>query len=47
MGLDLRITDMAGARPEHSAVIVNFVSAIREQLFQSRLRLECSTRIDV
>ncbi len=35
MGLDLRITDMAGARPEHSAVIVNFVSAVREQLFQS------------
>ncbi len=28
----IQITDMAGARPEHSAVIVNFVSAIRNQL---------------
>ena len=28
----IQITDMAGARPEHSAVIVNFVSAIRKQL---------------
>ena len=32
MSLNLQITDMAGARPEHSAVIVNFVSAIRSQL---------------
>lgn len=30
MDLDLRITDMAGARPEHSAVIVNFVAAVRK-----------------
>lgn len=35
MNLDLQITDMAGARPEHSAVIVNFVSAIRHQLRNS------------
>ncbi len=31
----IQITDMAGARPEHSAVIVNFVSAIRKQLRNS------------
>ena len=35
MGLDFTITDMAGATPEHSAVIVNFVSAIRKQLKNS------------
>ena len=35
MGLNLQITDMAGARPEHSTVIVNFVSAIRKQLLNS------------
>lgn len=35
MGSDLQILDMAGARPEHSTVIVNFVSAIREQLLNS------------
>ncbi len=33
--MDLQILDMAGARPEHSTVIVNFVAAIREQLFHS------------
>jgi len=32
---DLKITDMAGATPEHSAVIVNFVAAIRYQLKNS------------
>lgn len=32
---NLQILDMAGARPEHSTVIVNFVAAIREQLFNS------------
>lgn len=32
---NLKITDMAGDRPEHSAVIVNFVSAIRKQLKNS------------
>ncbi len=35
MGLNLQITDMAGARPEHSTVIVNFVSAVRKQLMNS------------
>lgn len=35
MGLNLHITDMAGARPEHSTVIVNFVSAVRKQLLNS------------
>ena len=35
MDLDLQILDMAGATPEHSAVIVNFVSAIRKQLRNS------------
>ena len=29
---EIQITDMAGARPEHSAVIVNFVSAILKQV---------------
>lgn len=31
----MQITDMAGATPEHSAVIVNFVAAIRRQLKNS------------
>ena len=35
MDLNLQITDMAGARPEHSTLIVNFVAAIREQLLNS------------
>ncbi len=35
MDLDLQIVDMAGASPEHSLVIVNFVSAIRKQLKNS------------
>ena len=35
MDWDLKITDMAGATPEHSAVIVNFVAAIRYQLKNS------------
>lgn len=35
MGLNLHITDMTGARPEHSTVIVNFVSAVRKQLLNS------------
>ena len=33
--MDLQILDMSGARPEHSAVIVNFISAIRYQLKNS------------
>lgn len=35
MDLNLQILDLAGARPEHSTVIVNFVSAIRKQLLNS------------
>ena len=35
MDLDLQILDMAGARPEHSTVIVNFVAAVRKQLMNS------------
>ena len=35
MDLNLQMTDMAGATPEHSAVIVNFVAAIRRQLRNS------------
>ena len=35
MDLNLQITDMAGARPEHSTVIVNFVAAVRNQLKNS------------
>ena len=35
MNSDLIITDMAGATPEHSAVIVNFVAGIRKQLRNS------------
>lgn len=35
MDLNLQITDMAGSTPEHSAVIVNFVAAIRKQLKDS------------
>lgn len=33
--MDFQILDMAGARPEHSTVIVNFVAAIRKQLLNS------------
>lgn len=33
--MELKILDMAGARPEHSAVIVNFVAAVRGQLMNS------------
>lgn len=35
MDLNLQITDMSGAAPDHSLVIVNFVSAIRKQLRNS------------
>lgn len=35
MDLNLQITDMSGARPEHSTLIVNFVAAIRKQLRNS------------
>lgn len=33
--MDFQILDMAGARPEHSSVIVNFVAAVRSQLRNS------------
>lgn len=33
--MDFQILDMAGARPEHSSVIVNFVAAVRHQLKNS------------
>ena len=29
MDWNLKITDMAGATPEHSSVIVNFVAAVK------------------
>lgn len=35
MDLNLQITDMAGAVPSHSTVIVNFVAAVRKQLKNS------------
>lgn len=35
MDMNLQITDMAGETPEHSLVIVNFISAIRRQLKNS------------
>lgn len=35
MDLNLHILDTAGARPEHSTVIVNFVAAVREQFMNS------------
>jgi len=33
--MNLQITDMADAMPEHSTVIVNFVAAVRKQLKHS------------
>lgn len=33
--MELYITDMAGATPEHSTVIVNFVASVRKQLRNS------------
>ncbi len=35
MDMDLQITDLAGASPAHSTVIVNFVAAVRKQLKNS------------
>ncbi|MCM1216400.1 MAG: Uma2 family endonuclease [Lachnospiraceae bacterium] len=35
MDLNLQIVDMAGSRPEHSTIIVNFVAAVRKQLLNS------------
>lgn len=39
MGLDLQITDMAGATPDHSTVITNFVNMIYNQLKDSTCRV--------
>ena len=39
MDYNMQITDMAGARPEHSDVIVNFVSAVRNQLKNSTCKV--------
>lgn len=35
MDLNLQILDMTGSTPAHSAVIVNFIAAIRNQLRNS------------
>lgn len=39
MDLDLRITDMLGATPEHSIVITNFVATVYPQLKDSTCRV--------
>lgn len=39
MSLDLQFTDMAGASPEHSAVITNFVAMVYHQLRDSTCRV--------
>lgn len=39
MGLELQITDMAGASPDHSAVITNFVNMVYNQLKDSTCRV--------
>lgn len=39
MHLDLKITDMAGALPEHSIVITNFVNMVYNQLHDSLCRV--------
>lgn len=39
MGLDLHITDMAGATPDHSTVITNFVNMVYNQLKDSTCRV--------
>lgn len=39
MSLDLQITDMAGASPDHSAVIINFVNMVYNQLKDSTCRV--------
>jgi len=38
-GLDLHITDMAGATPDHSTVITNFVNMVYNQLKDSTCRV--------
>ncbi len=39
MSLDLQITDMAGATPDHSTVITNFVNIVYNQLKDSTCRV--------
>lgn len=39
MSLDLEITDMAGASPDHSTVITNFVNMVYNQLKDSTCRV--------
>lgn len=39
MNLDLQIVDMAGATPEHSIVITNFVAIVHGQLKDSTCRV--------
>lgn len=39
MGLELQITDMAGATPDHSTVITNFVNMVYNQLKDSTCRV--------
>lgn len=39
MNLDIKITDMAGATPEHSIVITNFVAIVHGQLKDSTCRV--------
>lgn len=39
MGLDLQITDMAGATPDHSTVMTNFVNMVYNQLKDSTCRV--------
>ena len=39
MGLDLQILDMAGATPDHSTVITNFVNMVYNQLKDSTCRV--------
>lgn len=46
MDWDLKITDLEGSTPEHSAVIVNFVAAVRHQLkivLAMYIRIMCNT----
>ena len=44
MDWDLKITDLEGSTPEHSAVIVNFVAAVRHQLKNAMyIRIMCNT----
>jgi len=39
MGLEVQITDMAGASPDHSTVITNFVNMVYNQLKDSTCRV--------